>query len=146
GGWVVEVDLRSFFDTLDHTRLREILQQRVRDWVLLRLFGKWLDAGVVEASGVSPPDAGTPQGGVISPLLANVYLHEVLDKWFARDVKPRLRGDAFLIRYADDFVICFARKDDALRVMDVLPRRFEKFGLRLHSEKTRLVPFGSPNR
>jgi group II intron reverse transcriptase/maturase len=146
GGWVLEVDIRKFFDTLDHNQLQQLLRHRVTDGVLLRLIGKWLNAGVMEAGSLSYPDEGTPQGGVISPLLANVYLHEVLDKWFARDVKPRLRGAAFLIRYADDFVICFARKDDALRVMDVLPRRFEKFGLELHSEKTRLLPFGSPNR
>jgi group II intron reverse transcriptase/maturase len=146
GGWVLEVDIRKFFDTLDHRLLRELLRRRVADGVLLRLIGKWLNAGVLEEGSLSYPDEGTPQGGVISPLLANIYLHEVLDKWFARDVKPRLRGDAFLIRYADDFVICFARKEDALRVMDVLPRRFGKFGLELHSEKTRLVPFGSPNR
>ena len=146
GGWVHEVDIRKFFDTLDHTHLQRLLRQRVTDGVLLRLIGKWLNAGVMEAGLLSYPDEGTPQGGVISPLLANVYLHEVLDKWFARDVKPRLRGEAFLIRYADDFVICLARKDDALRVMDVLPRRFEKFGLKLHSAKTRVVPFGSPNR
>jgi RNA-directed DNA polymerase len=146
GGWVLEVDIRKFFDTLDHGHLQELLRRRVTDGVLLRLIGKWLHAGVMEKGLLSYPDEGTPQGGVISPLLANVYLHEVLDKWFAHEVKPRLRGEAFLIRYADDFVICFARKNDALRVMDVLPRRFEKFGLELHREKTRLVPFGSPNR
>jgi group II intron reverse transcriptase/maturase len=146
GGWVLEVDIRKFFDTIDHAQLQAVIRQRVTDGVLLRLIGKWLNAGVLEDGSLSYPDEGTPQGGVISPLLANIYLHEVVDKWFARDVKPRLRGDAFLIRYADDFVICFACKDDACRVMDVLPRRFEKFGLELHREKTRLVPFESPNR
>jgi RNA-directed DNA polymerase len=146
GGWVIEVDIRKFFDTIDHARLQAMIRQRVTDGVLLRLIGKWLNAGVLEDGWLSYPDEGTPQGGVISPLLANIYLHEVLDKWFARDIKPRLYGDAFLIRYADDFVICFAREDDACRVMDVLPRRFEKFGLALHREKTRLLPFGSPNR
>jgi len=146
GGWVLEVDIRKFFDTLDRKHLQTLLRRRVTDGVLLRLIGKWLNAGVLDDGSLSYPDAGTPQGGVISPLLANIYLHEVLDKWFALDVKPRLQGDAFLIRYADDFVICFARKDDALRVMEVLPRRFGKFGLELHREKTRLVPFGSPNR
>lgn len=146
GGWVLEVDIRKFFDTLDRKHLQTLLRRRVTDGVLLRLIGKWLNAGVFEDGSLSYPDEGTPQGGVVSPLLANIYLHEVLDEWFARDVKPRLRGDAFLIRYADDFVICFARKDDALRVMEVLPRRFGKFGLELHREKTRLVPFGSPNR
>jgi len=146
GGWVLEVDLRKFFDTLDHQHLQELIRRRVTDGVLLRLIGKWLNAGVLENGSLSYPDEGTPQGGVVSPLLANIYLHEVLDKWFACEVKPRLRGDAFLIRYADDFVICFAREDDARRVMEVLPKRLEKFGLALHPEKTRLVPFGSPNR
>jgi RNA-directed DNA polymerase len=146
GGWVLEVDIRKFFDTLDHSHLQALLRRRVADGVLLRLIGKWLNAGVLEDGSLRYPDEGTPQGGVISPLLANIYLHEVLDRWFARDVRPRLRGDAFLIRYADDFVMCFAREDDARRVWDVLPRRFEKFGLALHREKTRLVPFGSPNR
>jgi len=102
GGWIVEVDIRKFFDTLDHAHLRDLLQLRVRDGVLLRLIGKWLNAGVLEDGDLSFPEAGTPQGGVISPLLANVYLHYVLDVWFEREVKPRLRGPAFLIRYADD--------------------------------------------
>src|SRR4051812_46039415 len=102
GGWVLEVDIRKFFDTLDHSHLRTFLQLRVRDGVLLRLIGKWLNAGVLEDGDLSFPEAGTPQGGVISPLLANVYLHYVLDVWFEREVKPRLRGPAFLIRYADD--------------------------------------------
>src|SRR5262249_34880374 len=114
---------------------------RVTDGVVLRLIGKWLNAGVMEEDKVEYPDAGTPQGGVISPLLANIFLHEVLDKWFEGDVKPRLRGRAFLIRYADDFVIGFEREDDARRVMDVLPRRMEKYGLAVHPDKTKLVPF-----
>jgi RNA-directed DNA polymerase len=98
GCWIVEVDIRKFFDTLDHGRLRELLQRRVRDGVLLRLIGKWLQAGVLEEGVVTTPEAGTPQGGVISPLLANIYLHYVLDEWFERDVKPRLHGQAFLVR------------------------------------------------
>jgi RNA-directed DNA polymerase len=102
GGWILEVDIRKFFDTLDHKHLRELLQLRVRDGVILRLIGKWLNAGVLEDGAVSTPEAGTPQGGVISPLLANIYLHYVLDEWFERQVKPRLRGRAFLVRYADD--------------------------------------------
>jgi RNA-directed DNA polymerase len=146
GGWVLEVDIKKFFDTLDHAKLQELIRRRVTDGVLLRLIGKWLNAGVQAAGGLEYPDAGTPQGGVVSPLLANIYLHEVLDQWFEQDVRPRLGGDAALIRYADDLVICFSREDDARRVMAVLPKRFEKFGLRLHPEKTRLVPFGSPNR
>jgi RNA-directed DNA polymerase len=143
-GWIVEVDIRKFFDTLDHAHLREILRQRIRDGVLLRLISKWLHAGVMESGALSFPDAGTPQGGVISPLLANVYLHEVLDTWFERDVQPRLLGRAFLVRYADDFVIGFAREDDARRVMDALPKRFGKYGLTLHPDKTRLIEFRVP--
>jgi group II intron reverse transcriptase/maturase len=146
GGWVVEVDIRKFFDTLDHARLRELLQRRIRDGVLLRLIGKWLKAGVLEGDVRTIPGEGTPQGGVISPLLANVYLHYVLDEWFEQDVKPRLKGQAFLIRYADDFVIGFAHEEDARRVMEVLPKRFGKYGLTLHPDKTRLVPFQRPNR
>jgi len=102
GGWVLEVDIRKFFDTLDHGHLREFLRRRVRDGVLLRLIGKWLNAGVLEDGCLTHPESGSPQGGVISPLLANVYLHYVLDEWFAGEVQPRLRGQAFLIRYADD--------------------------------------------
>jgi retron-type reverse transcriptase len=124
GGWVVEVDIRKFFDTLDHAHLRELLQKRVRDGVLLRLIGKWLKAGVLEEGIHTTPQAGTPQGGVISPLLANIYLHYVLDVWFEEEVKPRLRGRAFLVRYADDFVMAFACEDDAKRVLEVLPKRF----------------------
>jgi group II intron reverse transcriptase/maturase len=144
GGWVLEVDIRQFFDTLDHARLREFLHQRVRDGVLLRLIGKWLNAGVLEAGQFSRPVQGTPQGGVVSPLLANVYLHEVLDTWFEREVKPRLRGRSALIRYADDFVLVFSCEEDARRVMDVLAKRFAKYGLTLHPEKTRLVEFRRP--
>jgi group II intron reverse transcriptase/maturase len=144
GGWVLEIDIRKFFDTLDHAHLREILRRRVRDGVLLRLIGKWLNAGVLEDGSLSYPEAGSPQGGVISPILANVYLHEVLDVWFEEQVKPRLRGRAFLVRYADDAAIVFSEEDDARRVQDVLPKRFGKYGLTLHPEKTRLVPFQRP--
>jgi RNA-directed DNA polymerase len=144
GGWVVEVDIRKFFDTLDHGHLRSILSQRVRDGVLLRLIGKWLNAGVLEGGEQSFPEAGTPQGGVISPLLANVYLHEVLDVWFEKEVRPRLRGEATLLRYADDFVMVFTQEVDARRVMTVLPKRFGKYGLTLHPDKTRLLAFRPP--
>jgi group II intron reverse transcriptase/maturase len=146
GGWVLEVDIRKFFDTLDHGHLREILRRRVRDGVLLRLIGKWLNAGVLEGLELSHPDAGTPQGGVISPILANIYLHEVLDEWFVRDVRHRLHGQAVLVRYADDLVIVFAQEEDARRVLRVLPERFGKYGLTLHPNKTRLVSFQRPNR
>ena len=146
GGWLIEVDIRKFFDTLDHTHLQDLLRQRVRDGVLLRLIGKWLNAGVLEGGSITHPDTGTPQGGVISPLLANVYLHEVLDKWFEDEVVPRLKGRAFLARFADDFVMGFEWEDDARRVMAVLPKRFGKYGLTLHPTKTRLIPFSRPRK
>ena len=141
GGWILEVDIRKFFDTLDHAHLRAFLQQRVRDGVLTRLIGKWLQAGVMEDGTVTYPAAGSPQGGVISPLLSNIFLHYVLDEWFEREVKPRLRGKAYLIRYADDFVIGFSQEEDAKRVLAVLPQRFGKYGLALHPDKTQLLPF-----
>ena len=144
GGWVLEVDIKSFFDTLDHGHLRSFLDRRVRDGVIRRMIDKWLKAGVMEEGSLSYPETGTPQGGVISPLLANIYLHEVLDTWFEQQVKPHLRGAAFLIRYADDFVVAFAHERDARKVFEVLPKRFARYGLSLHPEKTRLVPFGRP--
>jgi len=146
GGWILEVDIKKFFDTLDHGKLREILSRRVRDGVILRLIGKWLNAGVMEGGQLSHPEAGTPQGGVISPLLANIFLHDVLDDWFVRDVKPRLKGQSVLVRYADDLVLVFAQKEDAERVLDELSKRFGEFGLTLHPDKTRLVPFHRPDR
>lgn len=146
GGWVLEADIQGFFDSLDHGHLRTILRRRVRDGVLLRLVGKWLNAGVQTEMGRERPRSGSPQGGVISPLLANVYLHEVLDVWFSEQVSPRLKGRARLIRYADDFVIVFSRRNDAERVLSVLPNRFGRYGLTLHPDKTRLVPFRRPPR
>lgn len=146
GGWVLEVDIRKFFDTLDHDHLREILRRRICDGVLLRLIGKWLNAGVLEDGERTRSEQGTPQGGVVSPLLANIYLHEVLDTWFEREVKPRLKGRAFLVRYADDFVLVFSCEEDARRVWDVLPKRLGRYGLTLHPDKTRLVEFQRPPR
>jgi RNA-directed DNA polymerase len=145
GGCVLEVDIRKFFDNLDHGHLRRFLRLRVRDGVLLRLIDKWLKAGVMEDGSVSYPEAGTPQGGVVSPLLSNVFLHYVLDLWFEQDVKPRLCKRAFLVRYADDFVIGFRDQRDAQRVMEVLPKRFGKYGLTVHPTKTKLVPFYPPS-
>jgi RNA-directed DNA polymerase len=145
GGYVLEVDIRKFFDTLDRGHLRRFLQHRVRDGVLLRLIGKWLNAGVMEDGNVSYPDSGSPQGGVVSPLLSNVFLHYVLDLWFEQEVKPRLRSRAFLIRFADDFVIGFRDQRDAQRVMEVVPKRFGKYGLTIHPTKTKLVPFRPPS-
>ena len=145
GGWVYEVDIRKFFDNLDHSHLRQFLRLRVRDGVLLRLIDKWLKAGVMEDGSVSYPESGSPQGGVISPIISNVFLHYVLDLWFEHDVKPRLRCGAYLIRYADDFVIGFRDHRDAQRVMDVVPKRFGKYGLTVHPTKTKLVPFRPPS-
>ena len=125
--------------------MRQFLQLRVRDGVLLRLIGKWLKAGVMEDGSVSYPDSGSPQGGVISPLLSNIFLHYVLDLWFEQEVKPRLRRGAFLIRFADDFVIGFRDHRDAQRVMEVVPKRFGKYGLTVHPTKTKLVPFRPPS-
>lgn len=141
GGWVLELDIRSYFDSIDHRLLRELLAQRVRDGVITRLIGKWLKAGVLEDGRWHRPQAGSPQGGVLSPLLANLYLHYVLDAWFERDVRPRLIGRSFLLRYADDAVLVFANEHDARRVLAVLSQRFERFGLALHPDKTRLVHF-----
>ena len=140
GGWVLEVDIKSYFDSIPHSPLREILDQRVRDGVLRRTIDKWLAAGVMEGTEHSHPDAGTPQGGVVSPLLANIYLHEVIDRWFERDVKPRM-GRAFMVRFADDLVMVFANERDARRVWDVLPKRLGRYGLTLHPTKTRLLEF-----
>lgn len=145
GGWVLEVDIQSFFDTLEHGHLRSFLDQRVRDGVLRRAIGKWLKAGVLENGEQHNSETGTPQGGVVSPLLANIYLHEVLDKWFESEIKPRLQGRAFLVRYADDAVLVFARESDARKVMAALAKRFAEYGLTLHPVKTRLVNFRRPS-
>ena len=143
--WVLEADIESFFDSMDHRMLQEMLQRRVPDGSLRRLIGKCLKAGVLDGEELSSPEQGAPQGSVISPLLANVYLHYVLDEWMATEVKPRMRGQVHLIRYADDFVICFERRDDAERVLAVLGKRMGRFGLRLHPERTRLVCMERPS-
>lgn len=142
--WIVDADLRNYFDTIDKQHLRNMLRQRVRDRVIDRLVGKWLNAGVLEDGGWWCPERGTPQGGVLSPLLSNLYLHEVLDEWLVREVPAHLRGSWFITRFADDCVLGFERREDAERVLRVLPKRFARYGLSLHPEKTRLVPFGRP--
>ncbi|MEK7993682.1 MAG: group II intron reverse transcriptase/maturase [Planctomycetota bacterium] len=144
GCWILDVDIRKFFDTLGHQHLREILDQRIRDGVIRRLIDKWLKAGIWEDGQVSYSEQGTPQGGCISPMLSNIYLHTVLDEWFERTIKPLLRGKAFLVRFADDFVMGFAEETDARRVLAVLPKRFGKYGLAIHPDKTRLVDFRAP--
>lgn len=144
GGWVIDLDIQSFFDSVDRTKLTDILDQRVRDGVIRRSIGKWLNAGVMEKGVTWYPEQGTPQGGVVSPLLSNIFLHEVLDTWFAQVVKPRMKGRALMVRFADDAVLVFEKEEDARRVLDVLPKRFGKYGLTLHPEKTRLVNFSRP--
>jgi RNA-directed DNA polymerase len=144
GATVLEMDIRKYFDTIDHRQLREMLSKRIRDGVLVRLIGKWLKAGVMIEGVIEKTSEGTPQGGVISPLLANVYLHEVLDDWFVKEVLPRMKGQARIIRYADDAVLIFSNENDAHRVMKSLPKRFGKYGLALHPTKTRIVSFKRP--
>jgi RNA-directed DNA polymerase len=143
---ILEADITSFFDSIDRKMLLEVLQERVLDGSLLRLVSKCLQVGVLDGEEFSEPDVGTVQGSALSPMLGNIFLHHVLDQWFERDVRPRMRGRVDLIRYADDFVIAFEREDDAQRVAEVLPKRFERFGLTLHPDKTRLLPFGRPPR
>jgi group II intron reverse transcriptase/maturase len=140
----LEADIVSYFDRVDRTALVEILRARIADESLLRLVGKCLRVGVLDGAEYSEPGVGTVQGSVLSPLLGNVYLHHVLDSWFEREVKPRMRGSAELIRYCDDFVMCFEHEDDARRVMTVLSKRMERYGLTLHPDKTRLFPFRRP--
>lgn len=144
GGTVIELDIESFFDSMIPQEILRMLRRRIRDGVILRLIAKWLKAGVLEGTRYERARLGAPQGAVISPLLGNIYLHEVLDVWFEEVVKPRLRGKAHLVRYADDAVLVFEHESDARRVLDVLPRRFAKYGLKLHPEKTRLVRFERP--
>ena len=143
-GVILEVDAQSFFDSLGHKHLRGFLDKRVRDGVIRRTIDKWLNAGVLEEGSIHHQKGGTPQGGVVSPMLANIFLHEVMDKWFEEVVKPRLTARAILIRYADDMLIAFSSEKDARRVMAVLSKRFAKYGLTLHPEKTRLVDFRRP--
>jgi len=144
--WVLEVDLRKFFDTVDHRQMRELLGRRVQDGVVGRLSAKWLKAGVWEKGTVSYPEEGTPQGGVISPLLSNIYLHEVLDKWFVESVQPACGGRTFMVRYADDFIMGCESLEDAQKVQRVIAKRFTRYGLKINAEKTRLVRFGRPPR
>jgi group II intron reverse transcriptase/maturase len=141
-GWVLEADLKNFFGSLDHDWLLQFVQHRVGDPRLISLIRRWLKAGVLEDGAVTPGEKGTPQGGSISVLLSNVYLHYVLDLWFERVAKPRLRGEAYLVRYIDDFVVCFQYREDALRVQDALRKRLGRFGLTLEPTKTKLVEFG----
>jgi RNA-directed DNA polymerase len=139
--WVLDVDIRKYFDSIPHHHLRAFLDQRVTDGVIRRMIDKWLKAGVLEDGLLRLATEGTPQGGVISPLLSNIYLHHVLDGWFEDEVRPRLHGKASLVRYADDFVMTFETHHDAKRVLEVLGKRLERYGLTLHPDKTRFIDF-----
>jgi group II intron reverse transcriptase/maturase len=146
GGWILEADIKSFFDSIDRKKLQEMIQDRVPDGSIKRLVGKCLSVGVLDGEVYTEPEEGTAQGSGLSPLLGNIYLHYVLDVWFEDEVVRRLRGKASLIRYADDFIVVFERQDDAERVMGVLGQRMRRYGLELHPEKTRLISFGWPPR
>jgi len=146
GNWILEADIQTFFDSVDRTKLKEMLGERIADKSLMRLVGKCLNVGILDGGQYSTPEQGTVQGSSLSPLLGNIYLHHVLDLWFEEQVTPRLQGKAHLIRYADDFVLCFEKEGDARRVMKVLGKRLARFGLTLHPDKTRLFPFERPPR
>jgi group II intron reverse transcriptase/maturase len=139
--WVLDVDIRKYFDSISHAHLRSFLDQRVTDGVIRRMIDKWLKAGVLEEGLLLHMTAGSPQGGVVSPMLANIFLHHVLDEWYEGDVRPRLAGRSTLARFADDFVMAFETVDDAKRVLAVLGQRLERYGLTLHPDKTRFVDF-----
>ena len=142
--WIVDADIQKFFDTISWEQLRTILQKRMNDGTILRLIGMWLHVGVLEAGQVMASENGVPQGAPISPILANIFLHTVLDEWFQSQVRARMGGSCFLVRFADDFVMGFSLKSDAERGYKVLPKRFERFGLKIHPEKSRLVQFSKP--
>lgn len=142
--YIIDADIQNYFGSISHELLCEFLDKRVKDGVIRKMINKWLKAGVLESGNVSYPKEGTPQGGVISPLLANIYLHYVLDEWFSEQIQPLLKGKSFIIRYADDFILGFSDKTDAERVMKVLPKRFAKYKLTLHPEKTKLLDLNNP--
>jgi group II intron reverse transcriptase/maturase len=140
--WILEIDITAYFDSIVREQLMEMIGKRVSDGSVLQLIRKWIKVGVIEEGQLLVSETGTGQGQTISPLLANIYLHYVLDEWFEEVVKPRLRGVAHEIRFADDGLLCFQYREDAEKVLNVLPKRFAKYGLTLHPEKTRLVEFG----
>lgn len=142
--WIVDADIMGFFDNINRKKLIEILRLRVNDGGIIRLIGKWFNAGVIDGGTLSNPEKGTPQGGVISPILANIFLHHVLDEWLVRKVKPRLKGRCFIVRFVDDFVIGCEYEADAKGLMEVLPKRFALYDLAIHPTKTKLVRFGRP--
>lgn len=142
--WVIDADVKGYFDSIEHQRLREFLDLRIRDGVIRRMIDKWLKAGVLDKGVLQHSDTGTPQGGVVSPLLSNIFLHYVLDEWVEEAVQPRTQA-CKLVRYADDFVIACKNQRDCQRVLDSLGKRLDRFGLTLHPTKTRVVEFRPPN-
>jgi RNA-directed DNA polymerase len=142
--WIIDADIKSCFDSFDHRFILKILKKRVNDWSINKLISQWMKAGVIDGKQMFKPESGVPQGNIISPLLSNVYLHEVLDLWL-EGIRPMLRGEMFFVQFADDFVIGFEYKEDAQRVYQTLPKRFKKYGLTIHPEKTRLLNF-SPEK
>jgi RNA-directed DNA polymerase len=144
--WIVDADVSGYFDNIDHQRLQDFIRRRVNDGSLRRLIGKWLKAGVLEEGELSYPDKGSPQGAVISPLLANVYLHYVLDQWYMEEIRPQLKGRVFLIRYADDFVIGCEYESEARWLMERVRERFASLGLTIHPTKSHVIDFRSPSR
>lgn len=137
--YIIDADMQNYFGSINHQCLREFLDRRIKDGVIRKMIDKWLKAGVLENGQVEYPREGTPQGGTISPLMSNVYLHYVLDEWFIEQIQPLLKGESFLLRFADDFLLGFTNREDAIRVLQVLPRRLGKYGLTLHPEKTKLI-------
>jgi len=141
--YIIDADIKDYFGSIDHGILRDFLDLRVKDGVIRKMIDKWLKAGILEDKQLTYPKEGTPQGGIISPLLSNIYLHYVLDEWFSTQIQPLLRGESFIVRYADDFVLGFSNASEAKRVMKVLPKRFNKYNLQLHEEKTKIVSLNS---
>lgn len=144
--YVIDADMKNYFGSINHQCLREFLDLRINDGVVRKMMNKWLKAGILEAGNIEYPTEGTPQGGSISPLLSNMYLHYVLDEWFIKQVQPLLKGKSFIIRYADDFLLGFTHKEDANKVMEVLPKRLGKYGLTLHPDKTKLIALEKRDR
>ena len=142
--YIIDADIKNYFGSINHVILREFLDKRVKDGVIRRMIDKWLKAGVMESGNISYPREGTQQGSIVSPILSNIYLHYVLDEWFSEQIQPLLKGKSFIVRFADDFVLGFSDKSDAQRVMEVLPKRFAKYELTLHPDKTKLIDMNSP--
>ena len=142
--YVIDADISKYFDSIEHGQLRAFLDLRIKDGVIRRMIDKWLKAGILDQGMLKRSESGTPQGGVLSPCLSNIFLHHVLDRWYEQEVKPRLRRRSGLVRYADDFVLLFELEHDAGRVLEVLGKRFDRFGLTLHPVKTRFLDFRPP--